>query len=262
MTRQAMRCDELSTALSQQGLADLPEQSRVAASSHLATCAGCRQLLETVEGFQLVPVPRPQFSPPDLAPVLPMPSQVEFAALACFLPLVIVGLGVLWKGVYGWPQLGTGTQALFGALAISAVAATVWALYRQFKPGAGESWDGRLAAIVTLGGFAAFAVAMGSGWHPESGGGARVAWSCFRFGAIVATGSALGLFALTRRGFAANPDSASFWIGGLASVSGVIALTLHCPVHELSHLLFGHATVIAAGGVVIALAARQVLVRH
>ena len=262
MTREAMNCETLSDALSGENLAELPPESRAAAELHLSNCATCRQTLEAIEGIKTISAPRPRFIPTDLAPVSPMPSRMVFVGLACVLPLLVAAVSAWSKGLDGWQELGPASRVLFGGLTALALAALVSTLYLQFKPGAGESIDGRKAVAATLAGFAIFALSLGAGWHPDAGGGAETAWICFRFGSIIAAGATLGLFALARRGFAANPNSASFWIGSLASLSGVIALTLHCPVQELSHLLLGHATVIAASGCLLALAVRQGLVRR
>ncbi len=54
-----------------------------------------------------------------------------------------------------------------------------------------------------------------------------------------------------------NPKSASFWTGALASMAGLIALGIHCPNRELSHILFGHMSVILAGSFLVAWMSRR-----
>jgi hypothetical protein len=106
-------------------------------------------------------------------------------------------------------------------------------------------------------GFAAF-VSVEFGWHPADREPELLgAWTCFRFGTMVAVGASLGLLAWARLGFAANPKSASFWTGTLASMAGLIALGAHCPNLELSHLLLGHGTVILAGTFLVAWMGRR-----
>ena len=252
-----MTCQELSTLLSERPLAALPADLRTQAEQHLATCPGCRSLTQMIDGIQRMPVPQSVFSPEKIAPVRPMPSRGLFIAFAFAAPILLAGLGVWWKGAYGWAVLPTDSAVLFAILSAIGLGALALGFYRQFKPGAKGTIDGLAAVMILLAGFVVFA-AVEFGWHPaESALALPSAWRCMRFGTIVALGTSLALLSWARLGFASNSWSASFWTGALASMAGIIALGVHCPNLELSHILLGHASVILVASGLIAWMARR-----
>ena len=238
-----MTCADLSAILAERPLSSLSADQRAQVKAHLAECPGCRTLFEAIDGINRMPVPQSLFSPKEIAPVRPMPSRAWFIAMAFMLPLLLAVLGVLWKGSYGWDALPSEAAALYAILGVGALAALTLGFYRQFKPGARDTIDGRAAMAVLLLGFVAF-ISVEFGWHPKPGFALASAWRCLSFGVEIALVASLALLSWARQGFAANPHSASFWTGALASMAGMIALAVHCPNLELSHLLMGHATVI------------------
>jgi len=252
-----MTCQELSRVLSERQLAALPPELRAQADAHLAGCPGCRSLVETVERFNRMPVPQSLFKLEEIVPVRPMPSRSLFIAIAFIVPLMLAAIVVYWNGAGGWKGMQPESEALFIIVAAAGLAALALGFYRQFKPGAREPIDGRAMIAVLLLGFVAYAT-IEFGWRPPDMHQAVTwAWSCLRFGTIVALGTSLALLTWARLGFAANPRSASFWTGALASMAGLIALGLHCSNRELSHVLLGHATVILLAGYLIAWMARR-----
>jgi hypothetical protein len=249
-----MTCQELSSFLSEHPLQALPMELQSPAAEHLMTCPGCRGMVTTIEGIQRMPVPQSFFDPKEIAPVRPMPSRPWFIAVAFVVPVLLAALGVWWKGAYGWSALQRDSATLFAILSAAGLGALALGFYRQFKPGARDAIDGRAAVAIVLAGFVAFA-AVEFAWHPSSTPFLS-AWRCMRFGTMIALGASLALLSWARLGFAPNPKSASFWTGALASMAGVIALGIHCPNLELSHILLGHATVILAASFLIAWMAR------
>lgn len=239
-----------------QDLASLPAERSAEAEAHMATCPGCRALAQSIDGIKRMPVPQSLFSPEVIAPVRPMPTRVWFIAVAFALPIALAALGVWWKGALGWDALPSEPAALFTVLAAAGLAALVLGFYRQFKPGARDSIDGRAAMAILLAGFIGWTL-VEFAWHPAAGFEWAGAWRCFRFGTIVAVGASLALLGWARQGFAPNPRSASFWTGALASMAGMIALAIHCPNLEVSHLLMGHATVILVASYLVAAIGRR-----
>jgi hypothetical protein len=251
-----MTCGELSTILAERPRASLPADLRAQVDAHLAECPGCRNLVESIEGIENMPVPQSLFSPEEIAPVRPMTSGALFVGLALGVTLVLMAAAVIWKGAFGWEAMDGSTSGLFVALAVAGLGALGLGFYRQFKPGARDTVDGRAALAVLAAGAIAFA-AVEFPWHPQEAGNLELAWVCLRFGVMVALVTSAALLIWSRQGFAANPRSASFWTGALASLAGMIALGVHCPVLELSHILLGHVSVILVASLIIAWMARR-----
>jgi len=251
-----MTCENLSSLISERPLGACPAELRSQAETHLAGCANCRGLAETIDGIKRMPAPHSLFAPKEIAPVRPMPSRAWFIAVALLLTVILAAAGVWWKGAYGWNKLPQEAAVLYVILGAIGLGALALGFYRQFKPGARDTIDGRAAMVILLAGFVAFA-AVEFGWHPKAETALRGAWGCFRYGTTVALGAALALLSWARLGFAANPVSASYWTGALASMAGMIALAIHCPNLELSHLLMGHASVILLATVMVAWTGRR-----
>ena len=146
----------------------------------------------------------------DIAPIRPMPARMWFIAVAFVLPLVLAVLAMLWKGAYGWDALPRESAFIYAVLTFAAMAALALALYRQFKPGARDTVDGRAAMAVLMVGFVAFASREFSSWHPEPRLALDSAWRCMSSGLMVALGASLALLSWARLGFAPNPKSAGF----------------------------------------------------
>ncbi len=251
-----MTCLEVSSLLAEHSLASLPADRRALVETHLSQCAGCRGLVESINGITRMSVPQSLFTPEDVAPVRPMPARAWFLAVAFVVPVVLATIGVLCKGAYGWGALSLESILMYSILAVAAMGALTLGFYRQFKPGARDTVDGRAAMAVLVLGFVAF-VSVEFGWHPEPDFDLSSALACFSFGLMVALGASLPLLSWARLGFAPNPRSASFWTGALASMAGMIALAIHCPYLELSHMLLGHASVIVVATCLVAFAARR-----
>jgi len=250
-----MTCHDVSGVLAERPLTALVGNQRGEVEAHLAQCAGCCGVAESVDGITRMSVPPSLFTPKEIAPVRPMPPRIWFVGVAFVVPLVLAVLGVWWKGAYGWNVLPGESATLYALLGIAAMVALTLGFYRQFKPGARDTIDGRAAMAVLLLGFVAFA-AVEFGWHPKAEGVLGSAWRCLSFGVEIAAGAALALLSWARQGFAPNPRSAAYWTGALASMAGMIGLAIHCPNLELSHLLMGHASVILVASCLVAWAAR------
>jgi len=248
-----MTCHELSQILSERSLASLPPDLRAAADAHLAECHACRSLVETIDGINRMPVPQSLFVPPeDLAPVKPMPSRVLFIGFAFVVPLLAAGIANWLKGPFGWHAMSSETAAFFAALSLAGLAGLALGFYRQFKPGSRDTIDGRAAAGVLLAVFIVFA-AVEFPWRPADSSDLLAGMArCLSFGTMVALGSSLALLGWARLGFAPNPKSAAVWTGALSAIGGLIALGIHCPNLELTHMLLGHASVVLVASALVA----------
>lgn len=251
-----MTCQELSVALSQHTLAAVPVVSQTAAQTHLASCRNCRGLVESINGFQRMPVPQSLFIAAEIAPVHPMPSRAWFIAIAFSLPILAGVVVALLNGLAGWKKMPLESALLFSILSMLGLAALALGFYRQFKPGAREPIAGQAALAVLVAGFVAFA-SVEFGWRPEGDSAILNAGRCLLMGTLVALPASMVLLFWARKGYAVNPGSASFWTGTLASMAGLIALGLHCPNLELSHQFMGHGLMIVGSSYLVAWMARR-----
>ena len=238
-----MNCQEVSNILSECSAAAVPAGQRESVDAHLSECPACSGLVQSIDGIQHMPVPQSLFAPQEVPPVRPMTSSVMFIGITFVLSFLVAAIVAIWKKPDGWRALPDSSAVLFVMLASVGLGALVLGFYRQFKPGARDTLDGRAAVAIFAAGFVAYA-AVEVGWRPVEDLGISWAWRCLTTGTLVAVATALALFSWARQGFAANPKSAGFWTGALASMSGIIALTVHCPALELSHWLIWHGSVI------------------
>ncbi len=251
-----MTCQEISVALSQRSLAALPVISRNAAQTHLASCRNCRGLLESIDGFQRMPVPQSLFIADEIAPVHPMPSRAWFITIAFSLPVLAGFVVALLNGLEGWRTMAHESALLFSILSLLGLGALALGFYRQFKPGAQEPIAGQAALAVLVAGFVAFA-SVEFGWRPGGDSIILNTGKCLLMGTLVAVAASVVLLFWARKGYAVNPRSASFWTGTLASMAGLIALGLHCPNLELSHQFMGHGSMIIGSSYLVAWMARR-----
>lgn len=243
MKGKGITCTAASAHLAETRMDALPEDLRAAVREHLDACPNCRAMVEFVEGVREMPASKPGFQPDVIEPVKPMARPWLFIGVALLALALFAWAGVAWNGPYGWHALDTSQAALFVLLCAAGLVPLALGFYREFKPGAGEGVDNRLivAALVLV-----YAVYSASEfvWAGNVGLNPGVGFRCFRFGMMISLAGAVTLLLWARQGFAANPTSAAVWTGAFSSLSGIIALQIHCPVLETSHLLLGHAPVI------------------
>ncbi len=192
-----------------------------------------------------------------LRPVRPLPpTWVLTGGLALICAVVAVSAAAC-TGFYGIGKLGLWERVLI----FSTLGILVWVAGKEFVsqliPGSRQHLS--VGAFLTIGGAALLGVfaLVFRDYHTDHFISAGVA--CLLTGLLLAIPAAFVSWLLLRRGFAVNSLAAGAAGGGLAGLSGVTMLELHCANFQALHVLVWHTAVVpvsAAAGALVAWALR------
>ncbi len=243
-------CADFDHALDQ-GLRDMAETLPKEARIHVAECQRCRALLHSLDEQPVFIVPELPIKQlqetllQDLRPVRPLAPNWVFLALFAAIFAVLLGIGILRLGTFGWEALTslqratvvTSLAASAVLLAFAAVVQMVPAARLRFPPA-----FGLMSVLVVLG--IAFASVFRYEHDPHF---IRVGMSCLTAGISYAILAAI-LFALVlRRGLVLRPALSGATCGMLAGLIGTSVLEMHCPILDVWHILTWHLGVCVLG---------------
>lgn len=176
-----------------------------------------------------------------LRPRRSLASEPFYVALFSLLALTPAA-GLLLAGANGWTYRG-GTLALV-PLAVSALAAVLLArsLARSMAPGSAPDRP----ATWMLGWLAATVAALAFSTTPDRPNWGAGETHCFESGLAIGLVLAVPAMLLLRRGFVLRWGPALTVAGGLAGLSGLLALEVSCPNAGLWHVMVSHLPVPAA----------------
>jgi hypothetical protein len=164
------------------------------------------------------------------------------------LPVLGIGGGIgVMTGASGWDAMTLLQRvALLGGLG-----AGVWMLARAsahlMVPGSSPGWiRPGVAGLLSLGFFALILPFFPL--DPDSIP-PRLNAVCFRAAFVMSIPAAVAGYLVLRRGARFGRERLGWTLGLLAGLAGALAVQLHCPVLELSHIAFGHVLPVAIGGV-------------
>jgi hypothetical protein len=192
-----------------------------------------------------------------LRPVRPLPpTWVLTGTLALICAAVAVGAAAC-TGFYGIGKLSPWERVLI----FSTLGILVWVAGKEFVsqliPGSRQHLS--VSAFLTIASAALLGVfaLVFRDYHTDHFISAGV--TCLLTGLLLAIPAALLSWLLLRRGFAVNALAAGAAAGGLAGLSGVTMLELHCANFQALHVLVWHTAVVpvsAAAGALVAWALR------
>ncbi len=192
-----------------------------------------------------------------LRPVRPLPpTWVLTGGLALICAAVAVAAAAC-TGFYGIAKLGLWERVLI----FSTLGILVWVAGKEFVsqliPGSRQHLS--VGALLTIGSAALLGVfaLVFRDYRTDHFISAGVA--CLLTGLLLAIPAAFLSWLLLRRGFAVNSLAAGLAGGGLAGLSGVTMLELHCANFQALHVLVWHTAVVpvsAAAGALVAWALR------
>jgi hypothetical protein len=177
----------------------------------------------------------------DLRPVRPLASAgIYFVAFAGIFAAIWVA-SWLAIPVRGWEALSDLQRTWVFAPMIAIVALLAFSLVRQMTPAAGYS---RGAAMLAGSLFLWLLVFMLLVFRPmPEAGFVHDAEGCFRMGMLFSIPAAIMVAWVLSRGAALHRGLAGATAGGLAGLTGLAVLEIHCPILNLYHILMGHVSV-------------------
>jgi len=177
----------------------------------------------------------------NLRPVRPLASRgIYFAAFAGIFVAVCVAS---WLGIpaRGWQALSDLQRTLVFAPMIAIAALLAFSLVRQMTPADGYS---RSTAMLAASLFLWLLVFMLLVFRPlPEPAFLYDAEGCFRMGMMFAIPAAIMVAWLFSRGAPLHPGLAGATAGGLAGLTGLAVLEIHCPILNLYHILTAHVSV-------------------
>jgi hypothetical protein len=240
-----MTCKELLNLLSS-GARLTPE-----ADAHLAACARCTALVESLEqrpaepsATRVASIQQALLS--SLRPVRPAPSNRVLATAALAGAVVLAFLCALPAGYLAFRSLSAPQMVVYYGLILVVGILLAVAIAQDMIPGAkrtisrslliGTSFVVLTIAVLLL--FPNFAgprfVFLGLG--------------CLRLGTLSAAVAGVAAYLFLRRGFLTTPVETWGLAGTFAGLVGFAVLALHCPIQQSGHILAWHLGAMAIAG--------------
>jgi len=178
----------------------------------------------------------------DLKPVRPLaPAGVYVVAFA---GIFVAACAISWRyvlGQHGWEALSSLQRYLIFAPLIAAVVLLVFSIVRQMTP-AGKYT--RVTALLAAGVFLLLLLLMTLIFHPvPEADFAYDALVCFRAGMLFAIPTGVLFWLLLWRSAALSPSLTGATAGGLAGLTGLAVLEIHCPNLNVYHIVAAHVSV-------------------
>lgn len=195
-----------------------------------------------------------------LRPVRPLPPSWMLASAVALVCIGIALAGAACLGLQGVHALSAAQiAAIFSILAVLTWIASVSAAGAMTPGSMRQIPAGLLSLTCSVGLIAVFAAV----FHDfRTTAFIHKGLVCLALGLSFAAAAGAGSWFVLRRGFAVRPLAAGLVTGTLASLSGVLALELHCPNLETWHVLVWHTAVVPCSGLAGAAVAWLAIFRH
>ena len=246
-----MNCKELRELLSEGRLLT------GSAEDHLASCAGCRAMVEalTLPEAHLDRERIDQLQAlitTSLTPVRPLPSNRMLISSLLAVFAVFSLIAAIPVGYFGFHVLNTAQKfAYYTVILLCAMWFSV-AMVHEMIPGSKETAS---PGVRILTGMLSLAlVPMGLFHNFDLHRFVPLGIPCLRLGLICAVVSGALFWFVLRKGFFTSPAAAGATAGCFAGLAGVAVLALHCPILNSAHIIIWHlgAMVVAVfGGVLV-----------
>lgn len=177
----------------------------------------------------------------DLRPVRPLASAGFYFAAFAGIFVAVCMASWLAMPLLGWEALSQLQRTLVFGPVIAIAALLALSLVRQMTPAAGYS---RSAAMLAASLFLWLLVFMLLVFRPmPEAGFMHDAEACFRMGMLFAIPAAIMVAWVFSRGAALHRGLAGATAGGLAGLTGLAVLEIHCPILNLYHIFTAHVSV-------------------
>jgi hypothetical protein len=251
-----MNCDGINELLSQ------GEPLTGSAQQHLASCVGCRTMLQALTPPATQPEPQrigqiQALIATSLTPVRPLPSNPKLVGnlLAVFIAFsLLAAIPVGYKAFHvlnGYEKF-----AYYGVILVCAAWFAI-ATVQEMIPGSKHITSPRwsiLAATIVL---ALLVSVLFQDF--EMDGFVVHGIPCLALGCVCAILSGALFWIVVRKGVFVSPLAAGAIVGFFAGLAGVAVLALHCPIQNSAHIIVWHlgAMVLAGlGGAILAITKR------
>lgn len=251
-----MNCDGINELLSRGQPLTEPAQH------HLASCAGCRAILQALTPPPTEPEPQrivqiQTLIATSLKPVRPLPSNRRLVGnvLAVFIAFsLLAAIPVGYKAFHvlnGYEKF-----AYYGLILVCAAWFSITTV-QEMIPGSKHTASPRwpiLAATIAL---ALLVSVLFQDF--EMNRFVALGIPCLRLGCVCAVLSGALFWIVVRKGFFVSPLAAGATVGFFAGLAGVAVLALHCPIQNSAHIIVWHlgAMVLAGlGGAILAITKR------
>lgn len=189
----------------------------------------------------------------DTSAVRPMPP---ISRHALFFGGVFALLAVVWGATTGFRGFWVLSPAAALALISSLVVLAIWcgvSAARSMRPGAGNlySWISTAMVLVV---YEALVLVLFDDYSMQRF--IHHGMACLTLGLACAATTAVPMLFIARRGFVVDPTRAGAVIGLMSGLTGLMALTLRCPLISVPHTGVWHAAVVPVCAIAGALIGR------
>lgn len=210
---------------------------------HIASCAGCRQMLEMFATPEEAPS-RQRLNAitaavaNDLQPVTPLPSDLRLVLIALGFFLVFTLLTGAISGLRGARQLSAGQQLPYYLVILLWALLCSIMLVQQWVPGVRKRLNEMSATVLAL----VVAAAVIALLFPvfDTDHFVALGLPCLVFGSGCALMFAGVISFFLRRGYCTSPLQALVTTALFSGLAGIAVLALHCPIQNALHILVWH----------------------
>jgi hypothetical protein len=240
-----MNCDRVKKLLSE------GQPLTGSAQDHLASCAGCRGMVQALAPPEAEPDTTriseiQRLITASLKPVRPLPPdrKLVWSLLSLFTAFSLVAaVPVSYKGFHvlnGYQRF-----AYYGLIMLCAAGFSITSV-QEMIPGSKHKASAKWTIVATI---LSLALLVSVLFHNfDLGRFVPLGIPCLRLGSVCAVVSGALSWFLFRKGFFASPVAASASVGFFAGLAGVAVLALHCPIENSAHILVWHLGAMVLGG--------------
>ncbi len=222
------------------------------ANEHVASCAGCRAMLQTLSLPEIQPDRErvrqiQRLITASLKPVRPLPSDRTLIAIFLSLFTAFSLVAAIPVGYIGFHALSI--QQKFTYYLLISLLAILFAVTtsHQMIPGSKRTVHSRWLIAGALLSLALVSVVLFPNFDLDRFVGLGI--PCLRLGTICAILSGSLFWFVLRKGFSTSPGETGTSAGFFAGLTGVAVLALHCPIQNSAHIIVWHLGAMVLGGV-------------
>jgi hypothetical protein len=232
------------------------------AQDHLASCAGCRAMMEALVAPAAQPDPKhlsqiQERIAASLKPVRPLPSDRILAGALLVLFTAFSLLAAIPVGYYGFHVLSAYQRLAYYALIMVCAVSLSIIVVEQMIPGSKHKVNPRWTILAIPLSLALMVSVLFHDFDLYRFVARGV--PCLRLGCICALTSGVLFWFILKKGFFTSPVMAGTTAGCFAGLAGVTVLALHCPIENAAHIIVWHLGAMVFGSIVGAVVGTSLL---
>ncbi|MGI8960928.1 MAG: NrsF family protein [Bryobacteraceae bacterium] len=240
-----MNCDGIKQRLSE------GQPLTGSAEDHLASCPGCRAMLEALKPANEMPQEEhidriKALITASLEPVRPFPPDSTLISISVALFMAFSLVAAILVGYNGFHVLSAHQRlAYYSVITVCAILFS-GATVQQMIPGSKLSVSPQWVIITALLSLILLATALFQNFDLDRF--IKLGVPCLQLGSICALVSGALSCLVVRKGFSTSPMKTSTTVGFFAGLAGVAVLAFSCPIQNSAHIIVWHLGAMVLGG--------------